>query len=169
MPSCPQHRPSACSIGTGVDVTRAALEMADKIVAVVNPHMPRTFGDAALHESHLHAIVHHDAPLYERIVAPAGTGEATAEAAIGRLIAENLMSDGATLQMGIGGIPDAVLKHCSGYRDLGIHTEMMADGVIDLIESGVVNNSRKTLDAGRSVATFAYGTRRLYDFMNDNP
>lgn len=154
-----------CSLGTSVDVARAATDTAKVIIAQVNSRMPRTHGDGFIHVSRLHAMVAHTSELPEVNYA-AKSNEAVK--AIGREIAA-LVEDGATLQLGIGGIPDQVLQNLQGHKDLGLHTEMLSDGIIPLIERGVINNSRKKLNRGRSVTGFMAGTRKLYDFVDDNP
>ena len=160
----PPDRHGFCSLGVSVDVSRAAVQMAKHVIAQINPNMPRTHGDGLIHISHIDSAVVVDDPLPE--IPP---GEPTAgERAIGRFCAE-LIEDGATLQMGIGAIPNAVLAALVDHRDLGIHTEMFTDGAIDLIERGVVNNERKRIHPGKVVSAFAMGTRRLYDYIDDNP
>jgi acyl-CoA hydrolase len=154
-----------CSLGTSVDIARAAVDMAPHVIAQVNPNMPRTHGDGFIHTDKIAAFVWHEAKLPE-VDYSLKTSEAVAQ--IGINVA-SLIEDGATLQMGIGAIPDQVLKNLGGHKDLGIHTEMLSDGVIPLIEKGVVNNRKKKLNVGRSVTGFMAGTRRLYDFVNDNP
>ena len=153
-----------CTLGTSVDVAQAAVDSAAIIIAQVNPRMPRVHGDGFLHMSRIHHWVEVDAPIPEFPPAPIGPEEA----AIGRFAA-GLIEDGATLQMGIGAVPDAVLAGLSGHRHMGIHTEMMSDGVLPLIHSGVVDNSRKRIHPGKVVAGFVTGTRKLYDFIDDNP
>lgn len=153
------------SLGVSVDVTRAALQCAKKIVAVVSPHVPRTFGDGQIHTSHIDAMI--EDPTFK----PHEAGERSvkdADDAIGRIIAEQLVEDGATLQAGIGAIPNSTLRYCKDHKNLGVHSEMVSDGVIDLIKSGVVNNSQKKFQAGRTVTSFAIGSSRLYEFMHDN-
>lgn len=154
-----------CSLGTSVDIARAALDTSRIIIAQVNPRMPRTHGDGFLHASRIHKLVWFESELPEINYSSAVT-DTTIN--IGKHVA-NLIEDGATLQMGIGSIPDQVLKNLYGHQNLGIHTEMLSDGVIQLIESGVINNSRKVLNIGRCVTGFIVGTRRLYDYVNDNP
>lgn len=154
-----------CSLGTSVDIAEAAVDTARLIIAQVNPKMPRTHGDGFIHTGRIHAFVEHEAELPE-VDYSAKVSESVRQ--IGRHVA-SLVEDGATLQMGIGSIPDQVLQNLAGHRDLGIHTEMFSDGIIPLIQSGVVNNSRKKLNKGRSVTGFMAGTRKLYDFVNDNP
>jgi acyl-CoA hydrolase len=154
-----------CSLGTSVDIARAAVDVARYVIAQVNPLMPRTHGDGFIHMSKFHAAV------WQKSVLPEIDYSAQANAIteqIGRNIAQ-LVEDGATLQLGIGGIPDQVLKNLIHHKNLGLHTEMLSDGVIPLIESGVINNSQKKLNRGRSVTAFMAGTRKLYDFVNDNP
>ena len=153
-----------CSLGVSVDVVKAAVENAAYVVAEVNPHMPRTLGDSFLHVSQLHALVAGDLPVLEHIGPPPS---ATSQA-IGRTIAA-LIEDGSTLQTGLGEIPSAVLAALAGRRDLGMHTEMFTEAVIPLIEAGVLNGRRKTLCQGKIVASFCFGTRKLYDFVHDNP
>jgi 4-hydroxybutyrate CoA-transferase len=153
-----------CSLGVSVDYTKAAAEEARTVIAQVNPQLPRTLGDAFLHVTEIDYFVEADLPVIELPRAPIGE----VEAAIGRNCAE-LIQDGDTLQLGIGAIPDAVLAELGGKRDLGVHSEMLSDGILDLIEAGVVNNRRKTLHPGQCVVTFLMGSRRLYDFVDDNP
>lgn len=152
------------TLGTSVDVSLAAVQSAKVVIAQVNKFLPRTSGDGVLHLRDLDFIVEHDEPLKE-VNYP--TGDA-AELAIGRHLAE-LIPDGATLQMGIGGIPNAVLANLQHHKDIGIHTEMFSDGLIPLLESGVVNNSKKKVLQGRTVTSFLIGTQRLYDYVDDNP
>lgn len=154
-----------CSLGTSVDIARAAVDTAKLVVAQVNPRMPRTHGDGFIHVSKISALVHAEAEL-PVVDYSAKVSENIVQ--IGRNVA-SLVEDGATLQMGIGNIPDQVLQNLTNHKNLGVHTEMLSDGVIPLIESGVINNSRKKLNIGRSVTSFMAGTRRLYDFVNDNP
>jgi acyl-CoA hydrolase/RimJ/RimL family protein N-acetyltransferase len=153
-----------CSYGVSVDVTKAAAESAFHVVAEVNPNMPRTLGDCFIHINDIHVLVPSDMPILE-----ASHGEVDEIAGrIGQHIAE-LIQDGSTLQLGIGTIPDAVLASLDGKKNLGIHSEMISDGVIDLVENGVINGSCKNIHAGKIVASFAIGTRRLYDFIDNNP
>ncbi len=160
----PPDRHGFCSLGTSVDVARAAVQVAKYVIAQINPNMPRTHGDGLIHISHIDSAVVVDDPLPE--FPPGESSEA--EKSIGRYCAE-LIEDGATLQMGIGAIPNAVLNALAGHRDLGVHTEMFSDGAIDLIEKGVINNEKKRIHPGKVVGAFAMGTRRLYDFIDDNP
>lgn len=154
-----------CSLGTSVDIARAAVDTAKHIIAQVNPQMPRTHGDGFVHVSRFNALVLHDAALPE---VDYSAKISDAMVTIGAHIA-TLVEDGATLQLGIGGIPDQVLKNLGGHKNLGLHTEMLSDGVIPLIQSGVINNSLKKLNRGKSITSFMIGTKKLYDFVNDNP
>jgi len=154
-----------CSLGTSVDVARAAVDTARIIIAQVNPRMPRTHGDGFLHVNRINAMVWEEYELPE-VNYSSNAGEAVQQ--IGRNVAA-LIEDGATLQMGIGSIPDQVLQNLYGHKDLGIHTEMLSDGVIPLIEKGIINNAKKRLNVGRTVTGFMAGTRKLYDFVDDNP
>ncbi|TVR14402.1 MAG: acetyl-CoA hydrolase/transferase family protein [Balneolaceae bacterium] len=160
----PPDKHGFCSLGVSVDGSRAAVNNAKLVIAQVNPNMPRTHGDGIIHMSNINVGVEVDDPLPEH--APADLTET--ERKIGRFCAE-LIEDGATMQMGIGSIPDAVLASLQNHKDLGIHTEMFSDGLIPLIESGIVNNSRKRVHPNRTVSSFLVGTRKLYDFVDDNP
>ncbi|MCS7083185.1 MAG: 4-hydroxybutyrate CoA-transferase [Bacteroidetes bacterium] len=160
----PPDRHGFCSLGVSVDATRAAVQSARYVIAQVNPQMPRTHGDGLIHVSQLYAMVEVDEPLPE--VHPSPPTEI--ETRIGRYVAE-LVEDGATLQIGIGAIPNAVLAALKQHRDLGVHTEMFSDGVIDLVERGVITNAQKRVHPGKIVAGFVLGSRRLYDFVDDNP
>ncbi len=152
-----------CSFGVEVGVTKPAAHAARTLIAEINTRMPRVLGDSFIHIGKLDAIVETDYALPE---APqAGSSEAYKK--IGALIAE-MIPNGATLQLGIGSIPDAVLFHLKDKRDLGIHSELFSDGVIDLVERGVITNEKKTLHPGKIIAGFLFGSRRLYDFVNDN-
>lgn len=154
-----------CTLGLSVDITRAAVDVAKHVIAQVNPQMPRTHGDGVIHVSEIDKMVWCDTELM--IVDYASKVDKTEEQ-IGRNIAE-IIDDKSTLQMGVGTIPDAVLKCLNNHKDLGIHTEMLSDGVIDLMIKGVVNNKYKTIHQHKSVTSFCLGTRKLYDFVNDNP
>lgn len=154
-----------CSLGTSVDVAKAAVKGAKKIIAQVNPNMPRTHGDGFIKLSDCDAVIEcHDTLPQVRY----GDKISEAEETIGKLIA-GLVEDRSTLQMGIGAIPDAVLRSLSHCKDLGIHTEMFSDGVIDLIEKGVITNAYKKKHPGKVVTSFAIGTDKLYHFVDDNP
>lgn len=154
-----------CSLGTSVDIARAAVDTAKYIIAQVNSKMPRTHGDGFVHIDKIDALVWHDADLPE-IDYQSKSNDTVIQ--IGRNVAA-LVEDGATLQLGIGAIPDQVLRNLANHKGLGIHTEMLSDGVIPLIQKGVIDNSRKKINVGRSVTGFMAGTRKLYDFVNDNP
>ncbi len=160
----PPDRHGFCSLGVSVDVARAAVQTAKRVIAQVNPRMPRTHGDGLIHATQLHAATLVDAPLPEH-APPALTD---IERAIGRHCA-SLVEDGATLQTGIGAIPDAVLAALTGHQDLGLHTELFSDGVIDLVARGVITGSKKRVHPGKLVSGFLMGTRRLFDFVDDNP
>ncbi len=153
-----------CSFGVEVGTTKPAAESARIIIAEVNQRMPRTLGDSFIHISRFHHIVEVDYPIPE---APQG-GSSEEHLQVGANIAE-MIPDGATLQMGIGSIPDAVLKNLGNHKDLGIHTELFSDGVIDMVEKGVITCARKTFHPGKIVAGFLFGTKRLYEFVNNNP
>ncbi|MGA8108780.1 MAG: acetyl-CoA hydrolase/transferase C-terminal domain-containing protein, partial [Acidobacteriaceae bacterium] len=152
------------SLGTTVDCTLTATRCASTVIAEVNERMPRTHGDTFIHVSRISAFVETSRPLLELPSEPF----TDLHLRVARNVA-SLIPDGATLQTGIGGIPDAVLTCLSDKRDLGIHTEMFSDGVIELIESGVINGERKSLHRGKAVAAFVLGTKRLFDFLDDNP
>lgn len=154
-----------CSLGTSVDIARAAVDSAKIIIAQVNSRVPRTHGDGFLHVRKIDYLVAEEAELPE-VDYSAKTSDAIRQ--IGRNVA-SLIEDGATLQLGIGSIPDQVLQNLDGHKNLGIHTEMLSDGIIPLLEKGVINNSMKKINVGRSVTGFMVGTRRLYDFVDDNP
>lgn len=153
-----------CSLGTSVDVTRAAVETASMVIAQVNKYMPRTHGDTQLHVSRIHRMVEHHEPLHALTLAEPNP----IEKRIGEYVSW-LVEDGATLQMGIGSIPNAVLRELKNHKDLGIHTEMFSDGVLPLVASGVVNGRKKKKHPGKLVSTFLLGSQALYDFVHDNP
>lgn len=160
----PPDRHGYMSLGPGVDISLTAARQARRLVVQVNPAMPRTCGNSMLHVSEASAIVEAEQPLPEFL-----QGEVTTtHHAIGRHVAA-LVPDRATLQVGVGGIPEAVLAQLRGHKDLGVHTEMFSDGLIPLIESGVVTNAHKTLHPHKVVASFVLGTRALYDYIDDNP
>lgn len=154
-----------CTLGTSVDVARAAVDSAKKIIAVVNPKMPRTHGNGMVHIQRIDKMVWHEEELLT-IDYASKVGEE--EMKIGKNVAE-LIEDRSTLQMGIGTIPDAVLQQLGNHKDLGIHTEMLSDGVIELIKNDVVNNKYKGINHNRTITSFCFGTRKLYDFIDDNP
>ncbi|WP_026903218.1 acetyl-CoA hydrolase/transferase family protein [Pedobacter glucosidilyticus] len=153
-----------CSLGTSVDIARAAIENAKYVIAQVNPFMPRTHGDGFIHINKINALVWQKAELPEVDYA---TKASDVVVQIGKNVA-SLIEDGSTLQLGIGSIPDQVLKNLVNHKNLGLHTEMLSDGVIPLIESGVIDNSMKKLNRGKTVTSFMVGTRKLYDFVDDN-
>jgi acyl-CoA hydrolase len=159
----PPNRHGHCTLGTSVDAALAASIAARKVLAEINVRMPRTLGNTIVPSQRVTAAVRTDRPLAEHAAAECGP----IEARIGELVA-NLVPDGACLQTGIGGIPDAVLARLHGKSDLGVHTEMFSDGLIPLVENGNVTNKRKKVHPGRSVATFVTGSRRLFDFVDDN-
>lgn len=152
------------SLGVSVDIVRAAVDSAAIILAEVNPYMPRTLGDSFVHVDQISALIPTERPLPE--LQPPTLDETNRQ--IGKNVA-GLIPDGATLQMGIGKIPDAVLASLTHHHDLGVHTEMFSDGVIPLVERGVINGKRKSLLPGKLVTSFVMGTRRLYRWMHDNP
>ena len=153
-----------CSFGVAVECTKTASQVARTVIAEVNPQMPRVLGDAFIHLSKIDILVESDHPLLELPQHPVSP----VQMQIGKHIAE-LIEDGATLQMGIGGIPDSVLSFLGNHRDLGIHTEMFSDRVIPLIESGVITGDRKTLHRGKTIASFVLGSHRLFRFIHNNP
>ena len=154
-----------CSFGVSCDYTKPAAEVEGaKVVAAVNPNMPRTLGDSFIHVSDIDVIVEDDTPIPELGLPQIGD----VEMAIGEHIA-SMVNDGDCLQLGIGAIPDAVLKFLDNKKDLGIHSEMISDGVIDLYEKGVINCAAKNYNRGKIVVSFLMGSRRLYDFADDNP
>lgn len=160
----PPDKHGYCSLGSSVDVTLAAIESAKVVIAQINENVPRTHGDGIIHISQINYSVYHNHPIYQ-----ATTKSATViEEQIGKHVA-SLVEDGATLQMGIGGIPNVVLANLTNHKDLGIHTEMFSDGILPLIKSGVINGKYKKLKPGKIVSCFAMGTQELYDFMDDNP
>lgn len=160
----PPDRHGFCSFGVSVDVVKAAVESADYVAAEVNPNMPRTLGDSFVHVSQLEALVESNEPIHEHVNEPLSAESLQ----IGEFIA-SLVDNSSTLQTGIGDIPNAVLAALTDKKDLGMHTEMFTEAVIPLIERGVLNGARKTLLPGKIVASFCFGTRKLYDYIHDNP
>jgi acyl-CoA hydrolase len=154
-----------CTLGVSVDIARSAVNTAKYIIAQVNPRVPRTHGDSLIHTKRFTSMVYHEEELPERDY---GAKVGDKELRIGKLVAE-LIEDGSTIQMGIGTIPDAVLKSLHNHKDLGVHTEMCSDGIIDLCEADVINNKKKRIHPNKNVTGFAIGTRRLYDYVDDNP
>ncbi|MBI5962811.1 MAG: acetyl-CoA hydrolase/transferase family protein [Chloroflexi bacterium] len=155
-----------CSLGVEVGLTKTAAESAKIIIAEVNEKMPRTLGDSFIHVSKLTHIVPVNYPIPEHRMASEGNADVTEKIA-GHVA--SLIPDGATMQLGIGAIPDAVLKYLFDKKDLGIHTELFSDGVIDLVNAGVLTNARKSLHPGKIVSGFILGTQRLYEWVDDNP
>jgi acyl-CoA hydrolase/GNAT superfamily N-acetyltransferase len=160
----PPNEHGFCSFGVSVDIVKPAAESADYVIAEVNPRMPWTLGDSFIHVQDIDVLVEHEAPLPE-LTYP---GADEIARGIGKNIAR-LIDDGSTLQMGIGTIPDSILASLYNKKDLGVHTEMLSDGVIDLVEAGVLTNARKTLHRGKMIASFVMGTQRLYDWVDNNP
>ncbi len=160
----PPDRHGFCSLGTSVDATMAAVRAARTVIAQFNPAVPRTLGDSFVHVSEIDLAVEVDVPPYEVARPPIGD----VERRIGEFVAD-LIVDGATIQMGIGAIPSAVAAALLDKHDLGVHTEMFTDAVVDLVEAGVINGSRKEVNRAKIVTAFMMGTRRLYDFVADNP
>lgn len=154
-----------CSLGVSVDVARSAVDNAGILIAQVNPNVPRTHGDGMIHSSRFKALVYCEDPLHEALF---GEKAGENERKIGEFIA-GMVEDRSTLQMGIGAIPDAVLKCLHNHKDLGVHTEMCSDGIIDLVEEDVITNKYKKIHPNKTVASFALGTKKLYDYVNDNP
>lgn len=154
-----------CSLGVSVDIARSAVNTAKKVIAQVNPKMPRTHGDGMIHTSRFTEIVYFESPLHESAHAESTSEE---ERKIGNHIA-GLIEDRSTLQMGIGTIPDAVLKSLTNHKDLGVHTEMFSDGIIELIENDTINNKYKSRHPGKTVTGFCVGSERLYRYIDDNP
>ena len=161
---CPPDEHGYVSLGTSVDATLAAVECAKTVIAVVNKYVPRAFGDAMIPISDIDLFVQDDTPLEEAHFSIPNE----IEIMIGKNCAE-LIEDGACLQMGIGAIPNAVLAQLGNHKNLGIHTEMFADGVLPLVEKGVINGANKAIDKGKMVSTFLMGSQKVYDFINNNP
>jgi 4-hydroxybutyrate CoA-transferase len=160
----PPDRNGLCSLGVSVDYTKKAVETAKMVIAEVNPTMPRTHGESFVHISEIDYFVEVDKPINEL----AGGELTDVEKNIGKHVAE-LLDDGSCLQLGIGGIPDAVLSYLTGFKDLGIHSEMVSDGVKKLVEAGIVTGKRKSLHRGKIIVTFLMGSRAFYDWVDDNP
>ncbi len=160
----PPDKHGFCSLGVSVDIVISAIEKGKKVIAQINSRMPRTFGDALVHLNNFDACVLIEEEIHEmKVISPSES-----EKQIGKNIAA-IIDDGATLQMGIGGIPNAVLTFLTNHKDLGIHTEMFSEGIVDLVKKGIVNGSKKKMNPYKIISGFAMGTRRLYDFMDDNP
>lgn len=161
----PPDQHGYCTLGTSVDVARSAVDTAKTIIAQVNPKMPRTHGDGLIHVSKIHKMVWHEEEL---LTVDYGAKVGEEELLIGKNVAE-LIDDRSTLQMGIGTIPDAVLKCLHNHKDLGVHTEMISDGIVDLVAKDIVNNKYKGTHLNRTITSFAFGTKKLYDYIDDNP
>ncbi len=160
----PPDKHGFVSLGTSVDATLAAIECADTVIAAVNPNVPRCWGDAMIHVDDIDIFVEDDSPLYAH-----GLSELSeVEIAIGKNVAA-LVDDRACLQMGIGGIPNAVLAQLGNHKDLGVHSEMFSDGILPLVDKGIVTGKYKNIDRGKMVACFLMGSKALYDFVDDNP
>jgi len=160
----PPNKWGYCSLGISVDYTKHVAEVADVVIAQVNEKMPKTFGDSFIHVKDIDYFVESTRDLIEIPIPTIGE----VEQAIGENVAR-LIEDGSTLQLGIGAIPDAVLNFLHDKKDLGIHTEMFSDGVIDLVEKGIINGKAKNLHQGKIICSFVMGTSKLYDFVDDNP
>lgn len=160
----PPDKHGFCSLGTSVDISLAAAQSANTVIAQINEHMPRTHGDGLIHVSEIDVQVEGGFPLPE-VVSPALSEK---NKAIGKYVSD-LIEDGSTLQMGIGAIPNAVLSWLGDHKNLGIHSEMFSDGVLPLVEKGVINGSQKKKHRGMIVSSFVIGTQKLYDFIDDNP
>jgi acyl-CoA hydrolase len=161
----PPDKHGYCTLGTSIDAALSAARAAGKLIAQLNPLMPRTHGDGQIHISKFAAIVREASALPE---VNYGAKADAATKKIGELVA-GFIEDGSTLQMGIGAIPDAVLQSLNGHKGLGIHTEMFSDGVVPLVQRGVITNEHKKIRRGQIVTTFTLGTRKVYDFVDDNP
>ncbi|SDS00860.1 acetyl-CoA hydrolase/transferase family protein [Christiangramia echinicola] len=160
----PPDKHGFCSLGVSVDITLPAIQTAKKVIAQINPNVPRTHGDGVVHINQLDAAIEVDLPIHAHML-----GQPTdIEKQIGKHVAE-LVEDGATLQMGIGGIPNVVLSNLTNHKRLGIHTEMFSDGILPLVEKGVITGEEKEIKTGKLVTCFAVGSPELYDFVDDNP
>lgn len=160
----PPDKHGYCSLGTSVDITLPAIQTAKKVIAQINPKVPRTHGDGIIHSSQIDAAIEVDEPIFATSI----TTPTQIEQEIGKHVA-SLIEDGATLQMGIGGIPNVVLNNLKNHKNLGIHTEMFSDGILPLVKSGVVTGRNKEIKTGKLVTCFAIGSPELYDFIDDNP
>ncbi len=160
----PPDRNGFCSLGVSVDYTRRAVDSAKIVIAEVNRTMPRTHGESFLHVSEIDYFVEVDVPIHELKAVELTDVEKN----IGRHVAE-LIGDGCCLQLGIGGIPDAVLTYLTDFKDLGVHSEMISDGVMKLVNAGVITGRKKTIHRGKIVVNFLMGSRAFYDWVDDNP
>lgn len=161
----PPDQHGYCSLGTSVDVARSAVDTAKYVIAQVNPKMPRTLGDSMLHVRRIDKMVWHETDL---LTVDYGSKVSDEERTIGKYIAE-MIEDKSTIQMGIGTIPDAVLGALHNHKDLGVHTEMLSDGIVDLVANDVINNKYKGTHLNKTITSFCFGTRKLYDFIDNNP
>lgn len=161
----PPDQHGYCSLGTSIDVARSAVDNAKAIIAQVNPKMPRTFGDSMVHVSRINKMVWYESDLLTIDYSAKVTDD---ETKIGQFIAE-LIDDKSTLQMGVGTIPDAVLNSLHNHKNLGIHTEMISDGAVDLIAKDVINNKFKGINNNKTITAFCFGTKKLYDYIDNNP
>lgn len=161
----PPDRFGYCSLGVSVDITRVGMENSKLVIAQVNPKMPRTWGDSFVHVDQIECLVLHDEPLWSYVPSPR---ESVIEQRIGHYIAQ-LVPNGATLQIGFGQLPYAILKYLDGKKDLGIHTQLITDGFLPLFEKKVITNKKKTLLPGRAVASLCMGTEKIYNYVNNNP
>ncbi|RMA58715.1 acetyl-CoA hydrolase/transferase family protein [Ulvibacter antarcticus] len=160
----PPDKHGYCSLGVSVDITLPAIQTAKKVIALINPKVPRTHGDGIIHSSNITYGVEIYTPIHFSIL----TEPTPIEKTIGKHVA-SLIEDGATLQMGIGNIPNAVLSNLTNHKRLGIHTEMFSDGILPLVEKGIITGEEKVIKTGKIVTCFAMGTQKLYDFVDDNP
>lgn len=160
----PPDKHGYCSLGVSVDIALPAIQNAKKVIAQINPNVPRTHGDGIIHIDRIYSAVEVDQPIHSAHL----TEPTKVETMIGKHIA-GLIEDGATLQMGIGGIPNVVLNNLTNHKRLGVHTEMFSDGVLPLIEKGVITGEEKSIKTGKMVTCFAIGSPKLYDFIDDNP
>lgn len=160
----PPDKHGYCSLGVSLDITLPAIQTAKKVIAQINPKVPRTHGDGIIHSSQIDAAIEVDEPIFASTI----SAPTQIEQQIGMHVA-SLIEDGATLQMGIGGIPNVVLSNLKNHKNLGIHTEMFSDGILPLVKSGVITGKNKEIKTGKLVTCFAIGTPDLYDFIDDNP
>ncbi|XP_054257346.1 4-hydroxybutyrate coenzyme A transferase-like [Macrosteles quadrilineatus] len=158
-----------CTLGTNVEIARSALVSSKLIVAQVNKHMPRTFGDSLVHMSHIDYAVSLDVELIPTTLFSPTPSEGDPEMTISKLIGDNLVEDGATVQTGFGKIPDGIMLSLKNHKDIGVHTEMFTDGVMNLVKSGVITNNKKTLSQGKITTSFFHGSSELYQFADNNP
>lgn len=160
----PMDKHGYFSFGVSVDYTSKVAEQATLVILEVNENMPRTLGDSFIHVNDIDYLVNNNQPLPELTINP----PTETEQKIGSYVAK-LIEDGSTIQLGIGGIPNAIAQALVNKKDLGVHSEMLTDGMVDLVEKGVINNKKKTLHSGKIIGAFASGKRKLYDFLDDNP